>query len=458
MELSRLGFTRLILERELSLEQISRIRAAIPESIELEAFVHGALCVCYSGDCYLSEYLTGRSANRGECAQPCRSKYDLKDADGNILISGRPLLSLKDLELIRDIPKLAGAGIVSFKIEGRLKNESYVKNVTRAYSRALDSFIASHPDEYCRASFGIVKGGFVPNLDKTFNRGYTSLFIDGTRGGWNSGDYAKGMGEYLGRIKSVEKRGQMCVLELNGSKTVNNGDGLCCVVNGEVEGLRADKVENGRIFCKGVSALVEGMDIWRNRDIVFERELERNEPTRFLRAIVDVEIGDKGMIIRSTCENGSVAETAIGTRGVPVAENQERMRKLILEQLGKSSGDYTFTVRDMKGCAALPLLSAAALNSARREIAGILAGTASGTAPAKDNSPLPACSGNLTHPRRKGELMRTRYCLLAELGKCLKTPEGREFAGKGLFLENNGRSIPLSFDCKACEMVLVENK
>ena len=167
--LEGLGFSRLILERELSLDEIKAIRNAV--TCELEFFVHGALCVCYSGQCYLSEKIAGRSANRGACIQACRSRYDLVDADGNILVKDKALLSLKDYNLKNRIEELADAGITSFKIEGRLKNASYVRNVVRDYSIALDELVQKRPDEYERGSFGQVSGGFTPDTSKTFNRG-----------------------------------------------------------------------------------------------------------------------------------------------------------------------------------------------------------------------------------------------------------------------------------------------
>ena len=201
--LESLGFVRLILARELSLEQIRSIRSAV--LCDLEFFVHGALCVSYSGQCYLSRRLTGRSANRGACAQACRSLYDLEDGDGKVLQRGVSLLSLKDLRLDGRIPDLVAAGITSFKIEGRLKNASYVKNVVRHYSDRLDEFIAAHPESYRRASYGKLYGGFKPDVDATFNRGYTEFNIDGVRGDWNSADAARSTGEYLGTVSGLRR-------------------------------------------------------------------------------------------------------------------------------------------------------------------------------------------------------------------------------------------------------------
>ena len=549
VQLAGLGFSRLILEREFSLEEIKAIREAVPPEVELECFVHGALCVCYSGDCYLSEHLTGRSANRGECAQPCRNLYNLVDKDGKVLVEGKPLLSLKDLKLLGRIPALAEAGVVSFKIEGRLKNESYVKNVVRAYSIALDSFIASQPGRYCRASCGTVTGGFVPDLDKTFNRGYTSLFIDGIRGSWASGDAAKGMGELLGTVGKVntahgavrrpggrlgERQGERpdtgqyggSFIELNPvsrSVAVHNGDGLCVISpNGEVAGFRADRIEGRRIYCKLADGVREGFRIWRNLDTAFEKELATKEPERIVGLALKVKFTEEGADFEAVIENGKSFRTSYPF-GAPVvvAENQDRMSQMIYGQLGKTSGAFSFSVTDISSEGTLPLLPAGTLNGFRRNLAEKAAeimrsgyegcrGTWNHTAQASttgegtescctaqasttgedtescctsqapttcpdagsaeladttkqadsteltDSTEL-ADFTELTHPRRDGELMRSRYCILHELGKCLKTPSGRAFAKNGLLLKNNGKLIPLHFDCKNCEMVLLRN-
>lgn len=500
VQLAGLGFSRLILERELSLNEIKAIREAVPPEVELECFVHGALCVCYSGDCYLSEHLTGRSANRGECAQPCRNFYDLVDKDGKVLVEGKPLLSLKDLKLLGRIHALAQAGVVSFKVEGRLKNESYVKNVVRAYSIALDSFIASQPGRYCRASCGTVTGGFVPDLDKTFNRGYTSLFIDGIRGSWASGDAAKGMGELLGTVGKVytahgavrrprgrlgERPGERLgerpggrldtgqyggnFIELNPvsrSVAVHNGDGLCVVSpDGEVAGFRADRVEGRRIYCKLTGGVREGCRIWRNLDTTFEKELATKEPERTVGLSLKVKFTEEGADFEVLIENGMTFRASYPfEKPAVVAENQDRMLRMICGQLGKTSGAFSFSVTDVSSDGPLPLMSAGTLNGFRRSLAEKAAETI--------RSGYEGCRGTwnrttqistigtetgattLAHPRRDGELMRSRYCILHELGKCLKTPSGRAFAKNGLLLKNNGKLIPLHFDCKNCEMVL----
>ena len=278
------GFARLVLERELSLQEVAAIREAV--SCELEFFVHGALCVCYSGNCYLSEYLAGRSANRGACVQACRSLYDLSDASGKVLLRDKALLSLRDYNLVDRLEDLAGNGICSFKIEGRLKNLSYVCNVVRAYSRALDALVAAHPDRWRRASFGTVRGGFEPDLSKTFNRGYTQLYLDGRRGPWAAMDTPKGMGERIGEVASVRPLNAWeCVVTVRPrgrDLKLSSGDGFAVVGRDGITGFRGDVCEGLQIRCKQVSGLQPGAALYRNLDVAFEKTLQTSRPERLL--------------------------------------------------------------------------------------------------------------------------------------------------------------------------------
>jgi putative protease len=288
-----LGYARLVIERETSMKTLKEIRKAV--GCELEFFVHGALCVCYSGQCYLSEYLSGRSANRGACVQACRSLYDLVDDRGRVLVKDKALLSLKDYRLLERLEDLAEAGVCSFKIEGRLKNASYVKNVVREYSMALDALVAKHPELYRRASFGSVSGGFKPAADRTFNRGYTELWIDGRRGRWSSMDAPKSMGEFVGTVRSVRRAGAMCeiILAPAGGVQLRNGDGFAFAGRSGVVGFRGDVCEGATICCKNVEGLRSGLKIFRNINSAFERELERNMPRREIRVTLDVRISGK---------------------------------------------------------------------------------------------------------------------------------------------------------------------
>ena len=204
--LEGLGFSRLVLERELTLDEIRTIAAGT--EAEIECFVHGAVCVCYNGQCYLSEAIEGRSANRGCCIQACRSLYDLVDGKGRTLVRNKALLSLKDMNLIGRLGDLADAGATSFKIEGRLKNRSYVMNTVKAYSDALDALCRQHPDRWARSSFGRSLAAFTPDLEKTFNRGYSELLLDGRKTGLSSMDMARSIGEPVGRVSSIQSGGK----------------------------------------------------------------------------------------------------------------------------------------------------------------------------------------------------------------------------------------------------------
>lgn len=458
-ELAAMGFQRLILERELSLDQIKAIREAVPGT-DIEFFVHGALCVCYSGDCYLSEYLTGRSANRGECAQPCRNNYDLVDGSGRVLCSNRPMLSLKDYCLIDHLPALADAGVISFKIEGRLKNESYVKNVVRAYSIALDRLVAESAGRYCRSSFGRVRGGFTPDLYKTFHRGYTSLFIDGRRGQWHSSDAAKYIGEEIGSVKAVRRDS----IVLDGSK-VNNGDGLCIVSrSGEVLGFRADKVEGNCVFCKVPSALKAGDRLWRNRDTEFERQLENDLPQRMLEVNLSLAFESSVLKVEARREDGVALGREYDLSGFETAQKQDRMREMIASQLNKSAADYNFTLSALSADGPLAMLPASFLNGIRRDMAQLLqemeVKALKCAHPAQGSGSVKAAlsAENLAHPRRQGELMRTKYCIRHRMGLCPKQKDHRGLdASGGLFLKNNGKSLSLHFDCANCEMTVGES-
>ena len=222
-ELAQMGFRRVVLARELSIKEIAAIHAAVPD-VELEVFVHGALCVSYSGRCYASEYCFGRSANRGECAQFCRLPFTLQDADGNVIEKDRHLLSLKDMAQLDNLERLVKAGAVSFKIEGRLKDADYVKNVTAAYSERLNSIIKAHPDLYRRASMGRSTYTFRPDIHKSFNRGFTTYFADGRAQHQASILTPKSIGEYVGKVKDI--RGNSIVV--SSVMPFSNGDGLIC--------------------------------------------------------------------------------------------------------------------------------------------------------------------------------------------------------------------------------------
>lgn len=276
--LSTLGFDRVVLARELSLDEIREIHRKNP-STQLEVFVHGALCVSYSGVCYASEKCFGRSANRGECAQFCRMKFNLIDSNENEIEHERHLLSLKDLCQIDHLQELADAGATSFKIEGRLKDVNYVKNVVAAYSRKLDEVVAANPDKYCRASFGRAIHTFQPNLKKTFNRGFTNYFLNGRQPDIASFDTPKAMGEYVGKVKEIRGNVSFNVATV---ASFANGDGLCFINDKkELEGFRVNRVEGNRLYpLRMPEHLRPGMALYRNNDQAFENILSKKTASR----------------------------------------------------------------------------------------------------------------------------------------------------------------------------------
>jgi len=436
--LESLGFGRLVLERELSLEQIKAICRAV--GTEIEFFVHGALCVCYSGQCYLSEVLTGRSANRGACAQPCRSLYDLEDASGKVLVRNKPLLSLKDYNLLHRLEDLASAGVNSFKIEGRLKGESYVRNVVKAYSEALDALVARHPDQYCRASFGHVRGGFAPDLDKTFNRGYTELFLDGKRGQWA----AEGGGEYIGIVGRLTPDG--FILEpARADVRLSNGDGFTF----EGGGFRADVCEGFRVHCKQVEGLKEGVRLFRNISAAFEKQLDSAKPVREIDVRLQAEICNGAITVTATAEDGREASARLETDDT--ARESEKMLQTLDAQLAKRSGHYAFGHPSVQVNGPVPFLPTAAINGIRRDLALQLDSLPVQARPlyrgvkGKDNSFKLEYSCN-------GELMRTKYCIRHQLGLCPR--QGKAKKAEPLFLRNGKERLQLSFDCAVCEMTV----
>ena len=473
-----LGYGRLVLERELSLEQIRTIRAAVDS--ELECFVHGALCVCYSGQCYLSEHLAGRSANRGACVQACRSLYDLEDASGRILARNKALLSLKDFNLIHRLEDLAEAGADSFKIEGRLKSVSYVRNVVRAYSDALDALVRRYPGKYRRASFGSLRGGFTPDLKKTFNRDYTELFLDGKRGEWAAMDAPKSMGEYIGTVDRL-RAGVVTVRPDNPGLTLHNGDGFAFVGrDGGIVGFRGDVCEGFTIRCKEVSGLKEGMRLYRNIDADFERKLEADRPVRELGVTLQARLSAGALAVTAVTEDGRKASLEVPAP-FEAARDTDRMLETVRSQLAKRSGSYAFTVAGVEVEGAVPFMSASFLNGIRRDLAATLDAQPVRMLPLRRGvvRPDPAPEAltyqdniansvareiyrergsaaieeafELTH-REGVEYMRTKYCLRHELGLCPKQRPGTR--PEPLFLLNNGRRLRLDFDCASCEMTV----
>ena len=451
-----LGCERIVLERELSLATVREICAAV--SCDVEFFVHGALCVCYSGDCRLSEFIDGRSADRGECIQACRSLYDLVDGDGRVLLRNKAILSLKDFNLKARLEELADAGVMSFKIEGRLKNASYVKNVVRDYSLALDALVAKYPDRYCRASYGTVEGGFEPDTAKTFNRGYTELFLDGKRGQWSSMDAPKSMGEAVGTVQRIRRQpGRTMTFDvrpLRRDLVLHNGDGFAIATADGVTGFRGDVCDGLQVSCKDVPDLREGMTLYRNINTAFEKMLETQVCRREIPVRLSLRLHGKYVLeVRAVTPDGREVLSPFHV-DVETAENRERAEAMLREQLSKRSGVYHFSLEELKVETAgerLPLLSASTINGIRRLVAEDLDALPARPAGA---SPRPRPSA-VAGPAKRGdeaELMRSKYCVRYELGLCPKFQGAKP--PKELFLLNNGRRLALHFDCAACEMTV----
>lgn len=446
VELEKAGFSRIILERQMSIEQIRDIRKEV--NCEMEFFVHGALCVCYSGQCYLSEHITGRSANKGCCAQPCRSRYDLCDADGHFIAKDQPLLSLKDFRLDSHIARLALEGIKSFKIEGRLKNASYVKNIVRHYSRVLDEFIAANP-QYCRASFGRAQGGFEANPDATFNRGYTSAWIDGKRGHWKSEDAAKSLGEYIGQVESV--KGKTISLNLQKGKTLANGDGLSIIAgDDEISGMRVEVASGREILVKDASSIEKGAKVYRSLNLKFERELEKNMPRRLISAQIDYRSFEGITTLRAVDESGACV-TLEFEDNASAAEKPDKAEASLRNQLSKISEPFSFSLGTIE-CDTLRFYPASQINAWRRELSARLM--------EKDRRPeqkvFKGIPQGLSLPENikagEGELMRMKYCIKWELGLCPK--QGAAKVKEPLQLINRNQKFYLHFDCKNCEMTV----
>ena len=358
-----LGFERVVLARELSLTEIKTIHQTVPD-VQLEGFVHGALCVSYSGVCYASQYCFQRSANRGACAQFCRMKFDLIDAQGHEIEHQRHLLSLKDLCQIDHLEEMADAGICSFKIEGRLKDVEYVKNVVAAYSKRLNRIIEKRGDDYRRASLGRVTYYFEPDLKKTFNRGYTDYFLHHRQPYIYSPDTPKALGEYVGKVKEI-RRGSFNVA---GTASFANGDGLCFINDEhELEGFRINRAEGNRLFpLRMPDNLRPGAALYRNRDEAFSKLLKGKTAERKIPITLTLSVTDNGFALSATGQGIKPTCQVLETDKQKAMKPQ---RDNILRQLGKL-GDtpYLADVIELEGQADAYFIPSSALGTLRREV------------------------------------------------------------------------------------------
>ena len=489
------GFERVVLARELSLEEITDIHKAHPD-VELEAFVHGALCVSYSGACYASQYFFNRSANRGECAQFCRMAFDLKDSDGETLIEDSYLLSLKDMCQLDRLGDLLEAGVCSLKIEGRLKDANYVKNVVATYSEALNAYIAKHSDKFRRSSFGKCSYTFTPALEKTFNRGFTHYFFNGRQKDISSFNTPKAMGEYVGYVKEI-RRGSFNVA---GTAMFANGDGLCFFNRQKkLEGFRVNRVENNRLFPLTMPKNLEpGMALYRNNDIEFERAMQGKTSTRKLQVRFVVDVVDGKLTFTATDECGRSANVVLNETPEKAQKSQHDNIVKQLEKLGNTvwtaneininnSADEFFIPSSRLAAVRRELLEAlentpvsnhtdkqavgeTTTNSVNANntvyadtinIANVANTTAQNYYEAHGVKNAPTAfelnsdykAGSATAPSAVPPLMTCRYCLRYALGYCVKNGGKRPTWHEPLHLEaKNGIRVRLAFNCAKCQM------
>lgn len=489
------GFERVVLARELSLEEITDIHKAHPD-VELEAFVHGALCVSYSGACYASQYFFNRSANRGECAQFCRMAFDLKDSDGETLIEDSYLLSLKDMCQLDRLGDLLEAGVCSLKIEGRLKDANYVKNVVATYSEALNAYIAKHTGKYCRSSYGRCTYTFTPALEKTFNRGFTHYFFNGRQKDISSFNTPKAMGEYVGYVKEI-RRGSFNVA---GTAMFANGDGLCFFNRQKkLEGFRVNRVENNRLYPLTMPKNLEpGMALYRNNDIEFERAMQGKTATRKLQVRFVVDVVDGKLTFTATDECGRSANVVLNEAPEKAQKSQHDNIVKQLEKLGNTvwtaneisinnSADEFFIPSSRLAAVRRELLEAledtpvsnhtdkqavgeTATNSVNANntvyadtinIANVANTTAQNYYAAHGVKNAPTAfelnsdykAGSTTAPSAVPPLMTCRYCLRYALGYCVKNGGKRPTWHEPLHLEaKNGIRVRLTFNCAKCQM------
>ena len=469
--LAALGFKRVILARELSLDEIKKIRHAT--DIELEVFVHGALCVSYSGRCYASQHCFGRSANRGTCAQVCRLAYDLVDVDGNVLVRQKHLLSLKDLNRSRSLEALMDAGVASFKIEGRLKDVAYVKNVTAFYRQKIDEILSRRP-EYRRASYGHEHLDFQPCLEKSFNRGFTDYFLRGRTEDVSAPDTPKSVGEPVGHVKAVRGR----EIKVGGLTTFHNGDGLCYFDSkGRLQGFRVNRVEGNVLhLSEAMPEVPLHAPLYRNYDAQFVNLVSKKSDERTIMLDIVLTESDTGFLLSGTDETGRHVQLAFPDEK-QTARTPQRDR--VVKELSKLGGtcyeagsvnvewemDYFLPAARVAGwrralVEKLLSLSQPPLVLSERPSADISVLDPVNVAnrlarqfyEKTGDKPVPPAY-ELQEPKQGALLMTCKHCVRYSLGACNRHLHNRRYLPEPLYLQmGDGRRFRLSFDCQQCEM------
>ena len=471
------GFSRVILERALSLDEIRAIREAT--TVDLECFIHGAICVGHSGRCYLSRSQSTRSGNRGECSQPCRLTYDLVTERGEKLISGKHLLSVKDFDLSNRIGELIDAGVVSFKIEGRLKDNNYIKNVVSYYRRKIDEALATRPD--CRrSSVGRSEIEFEPDPKKSFTRDGGEYMFSGKRAGVASFLTPKAVGEYIGCVATTSKRD----FRIAAKTPLTAGDGICVITPEGIVGTNVNRAEGNIIEPNRMDGIKAGMEVYRNYDHRFTQAVERSRTRRAIDATCQLKLTAEGITVRYTDIEGFEAEA---TRSVALdaAKSIEKMRSVAEEQMAKS-GDTIFRITRVEVEGAEWFATAKLLAELRREALSMLAAKRMMRRIEHD---IRTDTGKARYPERRlgadhnvvnslarrfytkhgvehivdgldlwastvGErVMESSYCIRREIGECLK--KGSKLRDR-LYIEHGRHRYRLDFDCAKCRMSLVD--
>ena len=443
------GFNQIVLARELSLEQIREIHEAVPD-VRLEAFVHGALCVSYSGRCYASEYCFGRSANRGECAQFCRLPFSLQDADGHTLIKDKYLLSLKDMNRQKYLEEMLDAGVRSFKIEGRLKDISYVKNVTASYRQALDAIIKRRP-EFVRSSFGTSTYTFTPDLSRSFSRGYTDYFLKGRTNDLASPDTPKSRGREVGRVKEVRNG---CII-VSSTEVFSNGDGLCFLdAEGRLQGFRVNRAEGNHLCPASMPDIRKGDLLWRSFDQQWERLMSGKTAERRISARFLLEETEHGFRLSFSAEDGTQRSEEFVAEHQPARTDQTASIRDVLGKLG----DTPYVCSDIEVRFSQPWFIPRSLLAEWRRSLTENSGNSGNSGNCENNGNNGNCPLEEAFP-----LMTCRFCLRHAWGQCKKKnpqpPSGGVMA-RGQWKDplylvlGDGRRFRLDFDCKKCEMRL----
>ena len=473
-----LGFKRAILERSLSKHQIAEIRKAT--NIELEAFVHGAICVSQSGRCFFSRSTSERSGNRGECGQPCRLEYDLCNDKGEVIIKSKHLLSVRDLDLSARLGEMIDLGINSFKIEGRLKDRTYVRNIVSLYRQLLDIEIAKRNDVE-RSSVGRSTIEFEPNAARTFTRGAGEYFFDGKRRGVASFDTPKAMGEKIGKIVRVDRRG----IVLDRKHDLATGDGVCFISNGSLIGTNIVGVEGDYIQLNRYDGVSVGVELFRNYNRLFSQAVERSRVKRTISTDLLLQFSEENITLTATDESG-ISATATIAQASEEARDKAKGEEALRRQLMRS-GDTIFEVRNIE-ISEVRFAPMSVIGALRREVFELLekerlaqhkksipfAENREAKYPAQQLTPQDNVTNRLARQlytdcgveeiaegldcrtSTAGEqVVISDYCIRREIGECLL--EKPRLRGD-LYLVRGTKKYRLCFDCKACQMKLIDEK